>query len=361
MTEESVAEPSTFDSPEPSADPKSQDVTASTRAFEFAEPTSFKDRRSHDPAGAPNSADDTTGDQSAKRASQSNLKSQVEATASSKETEGADTPASVPARPRTIKSILCIGGSDSSAGAGLQADLKTIHQHGMFGSTVVTLLTAQNTLGVTAVKAVDPEFIRAQFFAVVADIPPAAVKVGALGNVAAIETVVELLAELKIPIVVDPVMISKSGDKLMDDDAVESLRSKLLKSATMVTPNRFEANALTGIKVTDLGTAQQASRRLIGLGAKSAVIKNCRPDGASAVDWFWEENRGSELSRPKVDSKASHGTGCVFAAALACRLAEGLKPLDAARKAKEFVIAAIASAQPIGAGNHPVDFFIRPT
>ncbi|MCH8912954.1 MAG: bifunctional hydroxymethylpyrimidine kinase/phosphomethylpyrimidine kinase, partial [Planctomycetes bacterium] len=194
---------------------------------------------------------------------------------------------------------LTIAGSDPSGGAGMQADLKTFHQHGVYGMSVVTLLTVQNTRSVSAVRHIDPEFIVAQLDAVLSDIPPQAAKTGALGSAAIINALAERAAEFEFPLVVDPVMISKHGAALLDEDAVESLKSRLLPHAFCVTPNLPEAAALTGIDVTDRAAMEQAARAIAELGPKHVLIKGGHAAGP-ALDLLWSAGQFHEFAAHSI-------------------------------------------------------------
>ncbi len=249
---------------------------------------------------------------------------------------------------------LTIAGSDPCGGAGMQADLKTFHQHGVYGMSVVTLLTVQNTQSVFAVHHLDPEFVIAQLDAVLSDIPPQAAKTGALGSAAIINALAERAADFDFPLVVDPVMISKHGAALLDEDAVESLKSRLLPHAFCVTPNLPEAAALTGIDVTDRATMERAARAVAELGPKHVLIKGGHATG-SALDLLWSGGRIHEFAAERIESTNTHGTGCVLSAAITARLACGESLVDAVRGAKQFVTAAIHTAPGLGCGMGPTN------
>ena len=250
---------------------------------------------------------------------------------------------------------LTIAGSDPSGGAGLQADLKTFHQHRVYGMSVVTLLTVQNTTKVTAIEMLSPEFVAAQLHAVLEDIPPQAAKTGALGNAALIETVAEAAAGFSFPLVVDPVMISKHGYQLIDDGAVESLRRVLIPRAFLVgTPNRAEAERLTGVHVSDLESMEQAAASLGDAGAKHVLIKGGGFEGR-AIDLLWTEGRPYFLEEPFWETRHTHGTGCVLSAAITARLARGESLLEAVTGAKRFLTEAIRVGAGVGRGIGPVD------
>jgi len=249
---------------------------------------------------------------------------------------------------------LTIAGSDPSGGAGLQADLKTFHQHRIYGMSVVTLLTVQNTTEVSAIEMLSPEFVAAQLRAVVDDIPPQAAKTGALGSAAIIEAVAAAAKSFSFPLVVDPVMISKHGHSLIDADAVQALSRSLIPQAFLVTPNRAEAERLTGIKILDLDAMEQAAASLVSAGAANVLIKGGLVEG-KAIDLLWTDNRPFLLEEPFVDTPHTHGTGCVLSAAITARLARGESLLEAVTGAKRFLTEAIQRGGRVGRGIGPVD------
>lgn len=249
---------------------------------------------------------------------------------------------------------LTIAGSDPSGGAGIQADLKTFHQHGVFGTSVITLLTAQNTQGVTGIEILSPRFVLAQLDAVLADIPPVAAKTGALGNAEVIEALAERAPMFGFPLVVDPVMVSKGGDPLLDDGAARVLRSRLLPHATLVTPNMPEAAALAEMEVKDLGDMEKAAARIGLTGVPHVLVKGGRLAG-SAVDVLWSEGDIHRFAALQIDTKHTHGTGCVFSAAITARMARGEELAVAIHGAKAFVTAAIRTAPKLGAGHGPIN------
>lgn len=253
-----------------------------------------------------------------------------------------------------MKVALTIAGSDPSGGAGLQADLKTFHQQGVYGTSVVTLLTVQNTQRVTAVEVLSPQFVLSQLDAVLEDIPPAAAKTGALGNAAMIEVVATVAAQFPFPLVVDPVMISKHGDSLIDAEAVAVLQRKLLPCAFLVTPNRQEAQRLSGCEVTDFASMQRAAAVIAEWGAANVLIKGGCLDGTS-VDLLWANGQSHRLTAQHIDSQHTHGTGCVLSAAITARLANGDDLVTAVTTAKKFVTAAISSHPGLGKGIGPIN------
>ena len=256
-----------------------------------------------------------------------------------------------------------IAGSDSSGGAGIQADLKTFSALGVYGASVIAALTAQNTKGVTGIHDVPPDFVTAQIDAVFSDLKVGAVKLGMLSNAAVIVAVADGLARHKQSnVVLDPVMVATSGDRLLQPDAVDILRKRLIPMALVVTPNLPEAAALldTGV-ATDEAAMRQQGERLLALGAKAVLIKGGHADGTESVDLLIEPNGLTRLVSPRFDTKNTHGTGCTLSSAIAAGLAKGLTLADAARAAKSYVATAIAAADrlSIGTGHGPVHHFYR--
>jgi hydroxymethylpyrimidine/phosphomethylpyrimidine kinase len=258
-----------------------------------------------------------------------------------------------------IPTALTIAGSDPSGGAGLQADLKTFQQFRVYGMSVVTLITVQNTQAVTQVELLDPALVAAQLDAVVSDIPPAAAKTGALGSAAMIEVVAEAAARFDFPLVVDPVMVSKHGHALLADDAVEVLRSRLLTRAFLVTPNVAEAERLSGVAIHDVHDLLAAAEKIAALGCPRVLIKGGGLAG-DPDDLYFEDGDSTLLPGERIASQNVHGSGCVMAAAITASLAEGLRPLEAVRRAKLFVTAAIGTAPGLGGGVGPTNLFTTP-
>jgi hydroxymethylpyrimidine/phosphomethylpyrimidine kinase len=253
-----------------------------------------------------------------------------------------------------VKVALTIAGSDPSGGAGLQADLKTFHQHRVYGMSVLTLLTVQNTQRVEAIQMLAPEFVLSQLNAVLCDIPPDAAKTGAMGSAAVIEAVAERAERFSFPLVVDPVMISKHGDSLIDDAAIDVLQRKLVPLAFLITPNRQEAARLTQLEVADLPSMEKAARLIASMGAKNVLIKGGQ-DGADAVDLLWSDGRADLLRAPRITTFNTHGTGCVLSAAITARLANGDDLGTAVRAAKRFISVAIRTNPGLGNGKGPVN------
>jgi len=249
-----------------------------------------------------------------------------------------------------IPRVLTIAGSDSGGGAGIQADLKTFTVLGVYGMSVLTSVTAQNTRGVTAVSDVPVETIEAQFDAVVSDIGVDAAKTGMLSSRAIIEAVAARLRRAPIrQLVVDPVMRAKGGDPLLHPEAADALRDQIVPLAAIVTPNRHEAEALARLTIDGPAAAEEAARRIHALGAQAVVIK----DGGR--DLFYDGGEMVWLEGERIDTRSLHGTGCTLSAAMAAHLARGLAPIDAAREAKKFVTVAIRRAHPLGQGHGPVN------
>ena len=259
-----------------------------------------------------------------------------------------------------VRSVLIIAGSDSSAGAGIQADLKTCAALGVYGTTAITALTAQNTLGVSAIHEAPAEFVAAQIDAVVADIRPDAVKTGMLANAGIIEVVAGKIKEHALPLlVVDPVMVAKSGDRLLRADAVRALRELLLPLADVVTPNIPEAGDLLGRPIRTDEEMREAARELQGLGPRNVVVKGGHREGETATDVLFDGRDFHEFSSPRIDTKSTHGTGCTFASAIAAFLARGETVVEAVGHAKEYLTEALRRAYPVGHGHGPVNHFWR--
>jgi hydroxymethylpyrimidine/phosphomethylpyrimidine kinase len=253
---------------------------------------------------------------------------------------------------------LTIAGSDSGAGAGIQADLKTFAALGVYGLTVVTAITAQNTLGVRAVQEIDPDFVRAQLDAVAEDFAIGALKTGMLSNAAIIETIAAGIQRHRLePLVVDPVMIAKSGDRLLREDAVEALRRRLLPLAAVVTPNIPEAEVLAGRPIRTRDDRLNAARAIMELGAHAVVIKGGHSDDDPIVDLLVDANGVREYAAPRIVTTSTHGTGCTFSAAVTAGLASGLDLEDGVAAARDYVSRALAGAPGLGHGHGPLNHF----
>jgi len=253
---------------------------------------------------------------------------------------------------------MTIAGSDPSGGAGLQADLKTFHQHGVYGTSVVTLLTVQNTQKVESVEVLGPEFVVSQLDAVLDDIPPTAGKTGALGNAAVIEAIAERAERFSFPLLIDPVMVSKHGASLIDDEAVQVLRQKLLPHAFLITPNVPEAARLAEMEVTDLVAMEKAAAVISQFGVKNVLVKGGHLDG-EPVDVLWCAGERHSLPAQRIDTTHTHGTGCVFSAAITARLAKGEDLVTAVKAAKQFITAAIQNSPGLGQGYGPINMHTR--
>ena len=252
---------------------------------------------------------------------------------------------------------LTIAGSDPSGGAGLQADLKTFHQHGLYGMSVITLLTVQNTQTVSRVDILDASFVGQQLDCVLSDIYPQAAKTGALGNAAVINAIAERASQFDFPLVIDPVMISKHGKPLLEVDAVAALKSQLLPHAFLVTPNVPEAKVLAEMEVTDISSMERAAAAIAEFGPRHVLIKGGHLEG-EPVDLLWSGGEVTRFPSERIPTIHTHGTGCVFSASITARLARG-EQLDAAvHGAKLFISEAIRTNPGLGKGSGPVNLFV---
>ncbi len=263
----------------------------------------------------------------------------------------------------TIPIALTIAGSDSSGGAGIQADLKTFAALGVYGASVITALTAQNTRGVSGIHPVPPAFVAAQMDAVFDDLDVKAVKIGMVAQLATIETIAAALARWSpAHVVLDPVMVATSGDRLLSPDAVAGLRTKLIPRASLITPNLPEAAALLDEPVAS-GEAAIASqgKRLLAFGCPAVLIKGGHGQGAESIDYLFTGNGTIALPAPRISTGNTHGTGCSLSSAIAAFLARGEALEAAVRNAKAFVTAAIAAADrlDVGHGHGPIHHFHR--
>jgi len=249
---------------------------------------------------------------------------------------------------------LTIAGSDPSGGAGIQADLKTFHQLGVYGEAVITLVTVQNTTRVSRVEVLPPALVREQIAAVLEDIPPAAAKSGALGSCEMVEAVADAAGSFSFPLVVDPVMISKHGLPLLPETAVRVLREGLLPRAALLTPNIPEAEALTGISIRSLADVRRAAGIMVEMGARAVLIKGGHLEG-DATDILWDGAAWRDFPAPRIPTRHTHGTGCTYSAAIAAGLARGLDLADAVARAKQFIHQAIRTAPGLGRGCGPVN------
>ena len=264
---------------------------------------------------------------------------------------------------RQVPTVMTIAGSDSGGGAGIQADLKTFGALGVYGTSALTAVTAQNTISVTKVHEVPRLVIAAQIDAVLEDIGVDAVKTGMLASSAVIECVAAALQRHQDHLgvqrlVVDPVMVAKSGDSLLQEEAIATLRSKLLPLAAVVTPNIPEAEALTGLTIFTDDQVRAAAKEITNIGAKSVVVKGGHRAGP-ATDLFYDGSHFQEFSTPRIETANTHGTGCTFASAVAAGLAKGLETFDAVAQAKEYVTEGIRNSFAVGSGHGPLNHFFR--
>ena len=250
---------------------------------------------------------------------------------------------------------LTIAGSDPSGGAGIQADLKTFHQFGVYGEAVITLITVQNTRGVDRVECLAPDLVADQIRAVIGDIPPGAAKTGALGNRAIIEAVAGLAAGFVFPLVVDPVMVSKHGAALLEADAVDALKTRLFPYTFLLTPNLEEAGLLTGEKVHTIIDMRKAAQKLAALGPRAVLVKGGHLGGGDAVDVLFCQGQFREFTAPRIETRHTHGTGCTFSAAITAALASGYDVAKAVTDAKRYITEAIRGNPGLGAGQGPVN------
>lgn len=253
--------------------------------------------------------------------------------------------------------VLTIAGSDSGGGAGIQADLKTFSALGTFGMSVITAITAQNTFQVTAALEMPLDLIEAQLDAVVTDIGVDAVKTGMLSSPAVIELVESKIRQYNLhPVIVDPVMVSKSGDHLLQESAIERMRS-FLSIADITTPNIPEAMALSGQTIRTLDDAKEAGKIIHSFGAQTVIIKGGHLTGSMAIDLSFDGNEFTELASERIDTMNTHGTGCTFASAITAGIANGLEIKEAINQAKIYVTDSIRSSFPLGRGHGPLNHF----
>jgi len=256
----------------------------------------------------------------------------------------------------TVPAVLTIAGSDSCGGAGIQADLKTFMMQGCYGASVITALTAQNTLGVDAIHAPPSDFVAKQLSAVLADIPVRAAKTGMLCNAGIVSVVAKALSGTRFPLVVDPVSVSQSGHALLEADAVRVIIAELLPLAALVTPNRPEAELLTGIAITGRASMLAAMETLLSFGPQAVLIKGGHMEERDGMlmDWLGRPGRAPlVLPVSKVNTPHTHGTGCTLSAAIAARLALGEELETAIRSAQKYLNAALVTAFAVGRGASP--------
>jgi hydroxymethylpyrimidine/phosphomethylpyrimidine kinase len=259
-----------------------------------------------------------------------------------------------------MRTALTIAGSDSGGGAGIQADLNTFAAHRVYGTSAITAVTAQNTLGVTAWEAISADLVTAQIEAVEGDIGIDAVKTGMLANAAIVEAVAAAIESLDLGnVVIDPVMVAKGGERLLDVEAVGAIKAELLKHATIVTPNIPEAEVLADTPIKTLEEMRAAGRRILRLGPRVVVVKGGHLDGPDSIDLVFGSAGEFELRGPRVPGRHTHGTGCTLAAAIAANLALGHSVEQALRSAREYLEGAIRHAPAIGHGHGPLNHFWR--
>ncbi len=257
--------------------------------------------------------------------------------------------------------VLTIAGSDSGGGAGIQADLKTFHAFGAFGTSVITALTAQNTLGVHGVHAVPPAFVRSQLDAVASDLRPAALKTGMLASAAIVHAVADgIEAHALTNVVVDPVMIATSGDRLLDAGAEHAIAERLLPLVTLLTPNLDEAALLVGAPVESVADMERTARTLVERGARAVLVKGGHLPGDDVVDVLFDGASLAQWRRTRIATRAGHGTGCTLSAAVAAGLAHGRSLHGAVEDALDYVHRAIEQAPSLGSGAGPLNHLVPP-
>lgn len=259
-------------------------------------------------------------------------------------------------RESNVYKALTIAGSDSSGGAGIQADLKTFQELGVYGMTAMTAVTAQNTMGVMGVYPIPANGVRQQIDAVATDIGVDSLKTGMLFSAEIIEAVSEGIIHYGFQqVVVDPVMLAKGGAPLLREEAINALREKLLPLALLVTPNLPEAEVLVGRGITTEEEKREAAREILRLGARNVVIKGGHESGKWAIDLFYDGKEFISLGKPRIKTKNTHGTGCTFSAAITAELAKGRDLISAVKVAKDFIHAAILHSLPLGSGHGPTN------
>jgi hydroxymethylpyrimidine/phosphomethylpyrimidine kinase len=257
-----------------------------------------------------------------------------------------------------MRIALTIAGSDSGGGAGIQADLKTFAAHRVYGTCAITAVTAQNTTGVTAWAPLEADLVTAQIEAVASDLAPQAVKVGMLGTAAVAEAVAAAIADLDLPnVVVDPVMVAKGGDRLLEDEAVAAVRTELLPRTLIVTPNIPEAEVLSGSRISSIDDMRAAARRILGFGSRVVLVKGGHLPGPDSIDVVCTTDSTFELRAVRLETTSTHGTGCTLSSAIAANLALGLGVRDACERAREYLHGALRHAPGVGRGHGPLAHF----
>ena len=255
----------------------------------------------------------------------------------------------------TTPRVLIIAGSDSSGGAGIQADIKSCAAFGAYSATAITAVTAQNTVGVQQVELMPAELVRAQIRSVLSDIGADVIKIGMLGNADIIEVVAEEIEDSDAFVILDPVMVATSGDNLLEEKAIETLKTKLLPLADLITPNVPEAELLTGLKIDDVDDLTKAGDALLKMNVYAALMKGGHLDGKSVVDVLVSEEGANIMSGPRIRSRHTHGTGCTLASAVAACMALGAPLEEAVTAARDYVFHAIKTAPRLGEGNGPLN------
>ncbi len=259
-----------------------------------------------------------------------------------------------------MKIALTIAGSDSGGGAGIQADLKTFSALGVYGMSVLTSITAQNTLGVQGVHDLPPDFVGLQIDSVMQDIGADAVKTGMLSNTQIIKIVNKKIKKYQVKnLVIDPVMVAKGGDRLLREDAIEALKEDLIPLAMVVTPNLSEAEVLTGLKIKNIDDMKEAARKIYKLGPKNVLIKGGHLLSNQAVDLLYNGESFKEFSSERINTKNTHGTGCTLSSAIAVGLAQEREVEEAVEIAKRYITLAIKNSLAIGHGHGPLNHLVR--
>lgn len=251
--------------------------------------------------------------------------------------------------------VLIIAGSDSSGGAGIQADLKTVMALGSYGMTAITAITVQNTLGVSNIHAVPPQIVKEQIEACLSDIGADVIKTGMLHDAALINAVASALQGTALPLVIDPVMAAKGGHALLEESASSALKKKLLPLATLITPNLPEAEILLNRKISNAAEMPEAAKEIAIFGAKAVLLKGGHLEGDAITDVLWDGKSFTQWQSPRVKTTSTHGTGCTLASAIATGLAQGKSLKEAVNAARHYVIGALKAAPGLGKGHGPLN------
>lgn len=266
-------------------------------------------------------------------------------------------------RERSYYSVLTIAGSDSGGGAGIQADLKTFAALGCFGTSAITAITVQNTIGVSGIHSIPPKIVYDQIKAVMDDIRPLAIKIGMIHSADLVVAITSAIQAYKVPVIFDPVMVATSGDKLIQDDTIETLNGKLFPLTTLVTPNIYEAQILAGREIKNIEDMKLATRQIIKSGCKAVLIKGAHLKGKLIYDVFLDEDLREEIFESEfIDTPNTHGTGCTLSSAIAACMARGYDMPEAIRQAKDYVHEAILQGKDVhtGNGHGPLNHFFNP-